>query len=75
MTLILWQNKELHQGQYHTVSEGRSSHTQLSGPLAHTEQLLKYCTAIPLKLAPIMSLSPPSQRKRKSPSRLDILVA
>lgn len=71
MTLILWRNKELHQGQCHTVSEGRSSHTQLSGPLVHAEQLLKDCAAIPLKLAPIMSLSPPSHIKRKSPSKMD----
>lgn len=42
--------------------------------LVHTEQLLKDCTAVPfpLKLAPIMSLSPP--RQRKIPSKLDILV-
>jgi len=67
MTLIPWQNKELHQGQCHTVSEGRSAHTQLSGSLVHTQQLLKDCTDIPAKLAPTMSPSPPRQRKRKSP--------
>lgn len=52
-TLMLWQNKEAHQGHCHTASAGCSSPPQLSGALVHREQLMEDCTTSPRELLPL----------------------
>lgn len=62
MTLILWQNKELHQGQCHTLFQ-MGLHPTHSSSCYRTVQLLLWRTT------PITSLHPLSQRKKKGPQQ------